>query len=36
VKGQLIVKGGAMKKTPDKPRGTLKPWLVDVTIEHLR
>jgi hypothetical protein len=29
-------KGEAMKKPADKKRGTLKPWLVDVMVEHLR
>jgi hypothetical protein len=32
----LKVEGGAMKKPEGKTRGTLKPWLVDVVVEHLR
>ena len=30
--------GGQMKneKTTDKKKGTLRPWLVDVPVEHLR
>jgi len=24
------------RKETDKKKGTLRPWLVDVTVEHLR
>jgi hypothetical protein len=34
VQGEIAMKNE--RKETDKKKGTLRPWLVDVSVEHLR